>query len=93
MKTVNRLFVLKVPSDPEELKQWMYQLYFDKEEMLQKFYETGEFPYKMFDPQASPPRELIQKPLEAVITNIFYLLSTAMFATLGIQTYWALATA
>ena len=36
--------VHELPTDEEELKQWMYQRYIEKELLLDHFYATGEFP-------------------------------------------------
>lgn len=76
----HRVFDVKdVPSDKEALTQWLYQLYYDKEEMLKTFYETNRFPYDMFDKGAQPPTELQHRPSEFVFYNLFYLVSTWMF--------------
>jgi len=81
-----RIFDIKdVPTEPEELRQWMYKLYSEKEEMLKKFYETGEFPHTMFDPRASPPRVLRQDTPQALLTNAFYIASSALFAWIGLS--------
>ena len=42
-----------LPSDPEALKQWMYNLYYEKEDLLAQFYATGAFPNG-----GKPPRPL-----------------------------------
>jgi len=47
-----------VPTNSEELFKWMVKLYEEKEKMLEKFYKTGEFPYKMYTPAGSPPKML-----------------------------------
>jgi len=38
------LSIFQLPTDPEELRQWMYRLYFEKEKLLEDFYRTGAFP-------------------------------------------------
>ena len=30
-----------LPADPEALKQWMYNLYYEKEDLLADFYANG----------------------------------------------------
>ena len=42
-----------LPSDPEALKQWMYNLYYEKEDLLAEFYAKGAFPNG-----GNPPRPL-----------------------------------
>jgi len=75
-----RIFDIKdVPTEAEELRQWMYNLYIEKEAMLQKFYETGVFPHQMYDKNAAPPKVLRQDTSQAVLTNLFYVLSTVFF--------------
>lgn len=64
------------------MKQWMYQLYFDKEEMLKTFYETKKFPHTMFDRKAGPPKEMMHEPRQFWVFNAFYLVSTFVFWTL-----------
>ena len=71
--------LFQVPTEAEELRQWMYNLYIEKEAMLQKFYETGVFPYQMYDKNAAPPKVLRQDTSQAVLTNLFYVLSTVFF--------------
>ena len=75
--------VFQVPTEAEELRQWMYNLYIEKEAMLQKFYETGVFPYQMYDESARPPKVLCQDTSQAVLTNVFYVLSTVFFCGVG----------
>lgn len=75
-----RIFDIKdVPTEAEELRQWMYNLYIEKERMLEKFYETGVFPHQMYDKNARPPKVLGQDTSQAVLTNVFYVLSTVFF--------------
>lgn len=44
-----RVFDIKqLPSDTEGIKEWMYNLYVEKEQMLDEYYKTGIFPHNMF---------------------------------------------
>ena len=39
-----------IPTDPEKVKEWMYDKYIQKEAMLETFYKTGHFPEKKPSP-------------------------------------------
>ncbi len=45
-------FSWQLPRDPEAVKHWMYNLYAEKDRMLETYYSTGRFPYDMY-PTAS----------------------------------------
>lgn len=59
----------------EERFAWMVKLYQEKDEMLARFYETGEFPYNMFDPEAKPPKLICHDPLRFILLHVFFLVS------------------
>lgn len=74
-----------VPRNPEELFQWMVRLYQEKEEMLDAYYKTGEFPHAMFSDSSSTENEIRfiqQDPLRFVLLHIFYLVSSYMFLSI-----------
>lgn len=68
--------ILQIPTDPEALKNWMYELYYDKEKMLSSYYSTGIFPHDMFDKSANPPVELAHDPLRFFILHVFFVVVT-----------------
>eukprot|EP00092_Neocalanus_flemingeri_P037822 GFUD01041172.1.p1 GENE.GFUD01041172.1~~GFUD01041172.1.p1 ORF type:complete len:356 (-),score=125.25 GFUD01041172.1:322-1389(-) len=70
-----------LPGTPEELFSWMVKLYQEKEEMLDKYYKTGEFPYQMFDRDALPPKMISHDPLRYLIIHSFFIISACMFYT------------
>ncbi len=45
MQSIFIKYVLQIPPEPEKMREWMYNLYYEKDEMLAKYYETGVFPY------------------------------------------------
>lgn len=85
-----RLFDVKdIPSEAESLKQWMYNLYAEKEKMLEDFYRTGIFPHQMYPPAStskatSPdaseraPRLLNHDPFRFLLLHLFFLTTTAI---------------
>jgi len=63
----------EVPQDSAEIFKWMVDKYEEKERMLKEFYETGEFPYKMFDPDASPPTVIQHNAALYTLRHIFFI--------------------
>ena len=73
----NRVFdVTDLPGDPEALKQWMYNLYYEKEDLLAEFYANGAFPNG-----GAPPRPLEHGALRYFALHIFFMLSSSFFWT------------
>jgi len=85
-----RIFDVKdIPQDPEAMRHWMYNLYAEKEKMLEEYYKTGIFPCNMFPPATtstatSPdaserePRPLYHDPLKFVLLHLFFVVSTTL---------------
>lgn len=79
----------ELPADPEAMKLWMYNLYYEKEDLLADFYANGSFPNG-----GSPPRPLEHSGLRYFALHIFFMVSSALFwtytATLrsGISSLW-----
>lgn len=75
-----RVFDTKeLPSNSDGIKQWMYQLYYEKEEMLKEFYQTGKFPYSKFSRNGEEtvrPRPLVHDPMKFIMLHIFFLTSS-----------------
>ncbi len=40
------------------MRQWMYNLYYEKEDMLAKYYQTGVFPHDFHNKETSRPRQV-----------------------------------
>jgi len=75
--------VKELPKTPEELFNWMVNLYVQKEQMLDEYYKTGEFPYKMFEDssrQENIPRTVTHDPLRFLTLHIFFIVSALMFS-------------
>jgi len=68
-----------LPRTPEDLFSWMVRLYQEKEEMLDKYYKTGVFPYQMFDKNALPPKIIQHDPFRCITIHIFFIISAIMF--------------
>jgi len=71
-----------LPNTSEELFVWMVKLYTEKEEMLDKYYKTGEFPYDIHDKDAQPPKIIEQDPIRYLIIHLFFITSLIMFYTI-----------
>lgn len=71
--------VRELPESSEELKDWMIRLYQEKEELLDKYYTTGQFPHDYFDPLALPPRPITCDPLRFLAIHTCFLLSNYLF--------------
>ena len=68
-----------IPNSSEELFTWMVKLYTEKEEMLDKYYKTGEFPHDLFDKDAQPPEIIQQDPFRYLLVHLFFITSVIMF--------------
>jgi len=74
--------VKDLPKTSEELFNWMVDLYQQKEQMLDEYYKTGNFPHKMFQDsstQYKPPTLVRHDPLRFLTLQIFFLVSGLMF--------------
>jgi len=80
--------VEQVPSSSSELFDWMVELYQQKEEMLSKYYETGVFPYDMFDKNALPPTVIVHNTLRWWILHVFFLVSSYFLWTQIVPFFW-----
>jgi len=87
--------VKDIPHDPEALRHWMYNLYAEKEKMLEDYYRSGIFPHNMFPPATTSraarstrdsdraPRPLYHDPLKFSLLHLFFLVSSAIFWAAG----------
>ena len=76
-----------LPNTSEELFTWMVKLYMEKEEMLDKYYKTGEFPHDLFDKDAQPPKIIEQDPFRYLMVHLFYITSVIMYYTIIMTAY------
>jgi len=76
-----------IPNTSEELFTWMVKLYTEKEEMLDKYYKTGEFPHDMFDNDAQPPKIIKQDPFRYLLVHLFFITSVIMFYIILMTVY------
>jgi len=77
----------------EERFSWMVNLYKEKDEMLEKFYSSGEFPYNEFNPDGKPPLLVEHDPVRFIILHLFFLASSYVFyrvfsVVLAVLTYF-----
>jgi len=94
-----RVFDVKdLPHDTEAMRHWMYNLYAEKDKMLEEYYRTGIFPHDMFPPAStskatSPkatdraPRALYHDPLKFLLLHLFFVVSTVIFASCGYKIF------
>ena len=72
------------------MRHWMYNLYAEKDKMLEEYYRTGIFPHEMFPPAStskatSPkatdraPKALYHDPFKFLLLHLFFLTSMALF--------------
>lgn len=72
----------QLPTDPENLRQWMYTLYIAKEKLLEEFYLTGAFPRcGAGSKPVGKPRELLHDPMRFLLLHFFFIASTYLFWT------------
>nr|XP_032518386.1 acyl-CoA:lysophosphatidylglycerol acyltransferase 1-like [Danaus plexippus plexippus] len=64
----------EVPSDNEELTQWLYDRFIEKDKMLEEYYRTGKFPSK--GSISEVPRQVRQDNLRYLILHLFFIAST-----------------
>jgi len=76
-----------LPSTPEGLFSWMVKLYQEKEEMLDNYYKTGQFPSNMYSKEALPPNIIKHDPLRFLTIHIFFIISAFMFYTIFMNVY------
>ncbi|CAK1582492.1 unnamed protein product [Parnassius mnemosyne] len=64
----------EVPSDPEEMTQWLYDRFIEKDKLLEEFYRTGHFPVRGNNSQSV--RQVRQDNLRYLILHLFFIAST-----------------
>jgi len=74
-----------LPKSSEDLFMWMVKLYQEKEEMLGKYYETGQFPYDHFGCGALPPKLVHHDPLRFLVIHTFFLFSNYIFYCVAVS--------
>lgn len=66
----------QVPTDDEQLKQWVYDRYIEKESMLATYYETGKFPDHRRPGQFCQGRLVIHDGTRMALLHVLYIAST-----------------
>jgi hypothetical protein len=62
----------------------MYNLYYEKEEMLEEYKKTGKFPHSKFarnGESTSGPRPLVHDPVKFALLHVFFLTSSYIMLT------------
>ena len=78
---------LQLPQDAEDMRHWMYNLYAEKDRMLEQYYQTGSFPHDMYPPattstasveqeQPREPKMLHHDPIKFLLLHLFFLASS-----------------
>lgn len=65
----------QVPLDKKELQEWLYSRYMEKEGMLGKFYQSGDWA-EGIDEEGGGSRLVEQDVLRILILHAFFVLST-----------------
>lgn len=78
---VYRLYSCKeVPDDANELTQWLYDRWYEKERFLDGFYKTGTCPLNVYSNKTvyinQQPQVVVQDYLRFTILHIFFIVST-----------------
>lgn len=71
----------QVPTDMDGLTLWMYDRWVEKEEMLNEFYRTGEFPVTPSthgQPRLKCPRQIELDNCYLVVAHVLFILSTIL---------------
>ncbi|XP_043235727.1 acyl-CoA:lysophosphatidylglycerol acyltransferase 1-like isoform X2 [Amphibalanus amphitrite] len=73
----------QVPTDPEDLTTWLYQLFFDKEAQLDEYYRTGKMPTLPPEKHGGrspvpPPRRIRHDPAAWLLRHLFFIASTVV---------------
>lgn len=66
----------QVPREHDEMANWLYERFVEKEKMLDAFYQTGQFPSHEFCSAPLPPQEVSQDCLRFAILHLFFITST-----------------
>lgn len=83
-----RLYHCKdVPQDTEEMTQWLYKKFEEKERMLDLFYKTGKFPVKQFSQAPVQPHVVAQDCLRFLILHLFFITSTYIHVQMFLAAY------
>jgi lysophosphatidylglycerol acyltransferase 1 len=95
-----RVFDIKdLPIDSDGIKHWMYNLYAEKDKMLEYYYENGTFPYNLHPPASTStaktmslserePRHLYHDPMRFALLHVFFVVSTLLFLWAGYSLYY-----
>ena len=67
---------LQVPTDAEQLKQWVYDRYIEKESLLETYYKTGRFPDHRAPGEFCQPRRVQHDGFRMLILHLLYITST-----------------
>lgn len=81
------LLLLQIPSDVSAFREWMYNLYLEKDKMLAEYYRTGRFPYKMYNPKALPPNQLQYDDFMFLFVHLFFIALTGLYLVAGAILY------
>ena len=75
----------QLPTDLKGLEQWMYNIYSEKEKLLDDFYRTGKF---STSGEAKNSNELLFDPLRFIFINLFFVVSMYIFYQLWYTTFF-----
>lgn len=77
----------QVPQDTEEMTQWLYKRFEEKEKMLDYFYKNGEFPVSQYSKDPTHPQLVTQDCVRFIILHLFFITSTYVHAKMFMAVY------
>ncbi|XP_014242741.1 acyl-CoA:lysophosphatidylglycerol acyltransferase 1-like [Cimex lectularius] len=72
-----RLFPsVELPKKQEEVTQWLFTRWEEKDKILEEFYKTGEVPVSKYCSSPLPPQKVQQDPLRFFLLHLFFIASS-----------------
>nr|XP_022899962.1 acyl-CoA:lysophosphatidylglycerol acyltransferase 1-like isoform X1 [Onthophagus taurus] len=76
-----------VPQDEEAQTRWLYNLFEEKERLLDMFYKTGKFPISEYCKNPAQPHVVAQDCLRYLILHLFFITSTYVHIQMFMAVY------
>ncbi|XP_060531420.1 acyl-CoA:lysophosphatidylglycerol acyltransferase 1-like isoform X2 [Cylas formicarius] len=77
----------EIPEETDEMTNWLFKRWEEKETMLQAFYDTGSFPMEYSRKKPCPPKVVVQDYLRFLLLHIFFIISTYIHVRMVLATY------
>ncbi|KAL1138409.1 hypothetical protein AAG570_008473 [Ranatra chinensis] len=66
----------QLPHNHDEVTKWLFARWEEKEQILERFYKTGEIPVSDYCPSPLPPQVVTQDTLRFFILHLFFIASS-----------------